>query len=62
MDAGSTVAVTGPSRGIGSAIARELAGRGLAVACLTHKGLGVEDIPFLTGETIYIDGGQGVLL
>ncbi len=44
MDAGGAVAVTGASRGIGSAIARELAGRGLTVACLTRKGLGVEDV------------------
>jgi NAD(P)-dependent dehydrogenase (short-subunit alcohol dehydrogenase family) len=34
----------GASRGIGSAIARELAGRGFRVACLSRKGIGVEDI------------------
>jgi len=39
----NTVAVTGASRGIGSAIARELAGRGFRVACLSRKGIGVED-------------------
>jgi NAD(P)-dependent dehydrogenase (short-subunit alcohol dehydrogenase family) len=39
----NTVAVTGASRGIGSAIARELAGRGFRVACLSRKGVGVED-------------------
>jgi NAD(P)-dependent dehydrogenase (short-subunit alcohol dehydrogenase family) len=38
------VAVTGASRGIGSAIARELAGRGFRVACLSRKGIGVEDV------------------
>ena len=36
------VAVTGASRGIGAAIAVELARRGFTVACLTRKGLGVE--------------------
>jgi len=40
----NTVAVTGASRGIGSAIARELAGRGFRVACLSRKGEGVEDV------------------
>jgi NAD(P)-dependent dehydrogenase (short-subunit alcohol dehydrogenase family) len=43
VDASGAIAVTGASRGIGSAIARELAGRGFTVACLTRKGLGVED-------------------
>jgi NADP-dependent 3-hydroxy acid dehydrogenase YdfG len=82
-----TIAVTGASRGIGAAIAIELAGRGFRVACLTRAARGrransrlrslgdwcrgeklarlvaaifTEDIPFLSGETIYIDGGQGV--
>lgn len=36
------VAVTGASRGIGAAIAIELARRGFTVACLTRKGQGVE--------------------
>ena len=37
------IAVTGASRGIGSAIAGELARRGHLVACLSRKGLGPED-------------------
>ncbi len=37
------IAVTGASRGIGAAIARELAGRGFRVACLSRKGLGIEE-------------------
>lgn len=37
------VAVTGASRGIGSAIALELAGRGFTVACLSRRGRGPED-------------------
>ena len=37
------IAVTGASRGIGSAIARALASAGFTVACLTRKGTGVED-------------------
>jgi NAD(P)-dependent dehydrogenase (short-subunit alcohol dehydrogenase family) len=37
-----TIAVTGASRGIGAAIAVELARRGFRVACLTRKGLGPE--------------------
>ena len=36
------IAVTGASRGIGAAIAVELARRGFTVACLTRKGLGPE--------------------
>jgi NAD(P)-dependent dehydrogenase (short-subunit alcohol dehydrogenase family) len=36
------IAVTGASRGIGAAIAFELAGRGFTVACLTRKGRGPE--------------------
>ena len=36
------IAVTGASRGIGAAIALELAQRGFAVGCLTRKGAGVE--------------------
>lgn len=37
------IAVTGASRGIGSCIAEELAGRGHLVGCLTRKGAGPED-------------------
>lgn len=37
-----TIAVTGASRGIGAAIAMELARRGFTVACLTRKGMGPE--------------------
>jgi NAD(P)-dependent dehydrogenase (short-subunit alcohol dehydrogenase family) len=37
------VAVTGASRGIGSAIALELARRGFTVACLSRRGRGPED-------------------
>lgn len=37
------IAVTGASRGIGSAIVRELAGRGHTVGCLSRKGIGPED-------------------
>jgi NAD(P)-dependent dehydrogenase (short-subunit alcohol dehydrogenase family) len=40
------IAVTGASRGIGAAIARELARRGYTVACLTRGGRGIEE-----GET-----------
>ncbi|MDH3318078.1 MAG: SDR family oxidoreductase [Betaproteobacteria bacterium] len=36
------IAVTGASRGIGAAIALELAGRGFTVGCLTRKGGGPE--------------------
>lgn len=43
MDTDRTIAVTGASRGIGAAIARELARRGFTVACLTRKGQGPED-------------------
>jgi len=37
-----TIAVTGASRGIGAAIALELARRGHTVGCLTRKGIGIE--------------------
>jgi len=42
-----TIAVTGASRGIGAAIAVELARRGFTVGCLTRKGAGPEagDVP-----------------
>ena len=36
------IAVTGASRGIGAAIALELARRGFEVGCLTRKGAGIE--------------------
>src|SRR5512139_881087 len=40
------IAVTGASRGIGAAIALELAGRGFYVGCLSRKGAGPEgDVP-----------------
>lgn len=39
------VAVTGASRGIGAAIALELARRGFTVACLSRAGQGIEDQP-----------------
>jgi len=38
------VAVTGASRGIGSAIAVELARRGFTVGCLSRRGRGPEDV------------------
>jgi len=38
------IAVTGASRGIGAAIALELAQRGFRVGCLSRKGGGIEDI------------------
>jgi NAD(P)-dependent dehydrogenase (short-subunit alcohol dehydrogenase family) len=38
-----TIAVTGASRGLGSAIARELAARGFTVGCLSRGGHGIED-------------------
>jgi NAD(P)-dependent dehydrogenase (short-subunit alcohol dehydrogenase family) len=41
-DARGIIAVTGASRGIGAAIALELARRGYTVGCLTRKGAGVE--------------------
>jgi len=37
------IAVTGANRGIGSAIAEELAQRGYVVGCLSRKGKGMED-------------------
>jgi len=42
---GQVIAVTGASRGIGAAIALELARRGHTVGCLTRKGAGVETAP-----------------
>jgi NAD(P)-dependent dehydrogenase (short-subunit alcohol dehydrogenase family) len=39
-----TIAVTGASRGIGAAIALELARRGHTVGCLTRKGTGIESV------------------
>lgn len=38
------IAVTGASRGIGAAIALELAQRGFRVGCLTRKGAGIESL------------------
>lgn len=38
------IAVTGASRGIGSAIALELARRGFTVGCLSRRGRGPEDV------------------
>jgi len=43
MEHGKAIVVTGGSRGIGSAIVRNLANRGLQVACISRKGNGVED-------------------
>jgi NAD(P)-dependent dehydrogenase (short-subunit alcohol dehydrogenase family) len=47
MAGARTIAVTGASRGIGAAIAVELARRGFTVGCLTRKGAGPEagDVP-----------------
>jgi len=42
MEGGLVIAVTGASRGIGAAIALELARRGHRVGCLTRKGRGIE--------------------
>ena len=39
-----TIAVTGASRGIGAAIALELARRGFRVGCLSRKGGGIEGV------------------
>ena len=43
MARAGVIAVTGASRGIGAAIALELARRGYRVGCLSRKGLGPED-------------------
>jgi len=43
MGSTKVIVVTGASRGIGAAIAIELANRGYKVACLSRKGLGVEE-------------------
>ena len=47
MAPSKTIVVTGASRGIGAAIAMELAHRGFIVGCLTRKGVGPEtgDVP-----------------
>lgn len=42
MAQGSVIAVTGASRGIGAAIARELLARGFIVGSLTRKGVGID--------------------
>jgi NAD(P)-dependent dehydrogenase (short-subunit alcohol dehydrogenase family) len=47
MAKAKVIAVTGASRGIGAAIALELASRGFTVGCLTRKGRGIE-----SGEAI----------
>ena len=44
MPESGIIAVTGASRGIGSAIALELARRGFTVGCLSRQGRGPEDI------------------
>lgn len=44
MAASRVIAVTGASRGIGAAIAIELARRGFTVGCLTRKGTGPEAV------------------
>ncbi len=52
-----TIAVTGASRGIGAAIALELARRGHTVGCLTRKGIGMESASVddaLAGRTLNI--------
>lgn len=43
MSAQRVIAVTGASRGIGAAIALELARRGFSVGCLSRKGAGIEN-------------------
>lgn len=44
MSEARAIAVTGASRGIGAAIALELARRGFKVGCLSRKGLGLESV------------------
>jgi len=54
-DARGVIAVTGATRGIGAAIALELARRGYTVGCLTRKGVGIESAPVddaLAGRTL----------
>lgn len=45
MSEARAIAVTGASRGIGAAIALELARRGFTVGCLSRKGVGLETLP-----------------
>ena len=45
MGATGVIAVTGASRGIGAAIALELARRGFTVGCLSRRGQGPEGVP-----------------
>jgi len=44
LSASRVIAVTGASRGIGAAIALELAKRGFIVGCLSRKGAGIENM------------------
>jgi NAD(P)-dependent dehydrogenase (short-subunit alcohol dehydrogenase family) len=56
MAASRVIAVTGASRGIGAAIALELAQRGFTVGCLTRKGTGPEAASILrevAGRLVY---------
>ncbi|MDP6344303.1 MAG: SDR family oxidoreductase [Alphaproteobacteria bacterium] len=53
MTTGKVIAVTGASRGIGSAIVEELARRGHTVGCLSRKGVGPEDRE-VGGELIHL--------
>jgi len=55
MTARGAIAVTGASRGIGAAIALELARRGYTVGCLTRNGIGIESASVddaLAGRTL----------
>lgn len=61
------VAVTGASRGLGAAIALELAGRGFGVGCLSRRGRGPEDLEVpaklksrMVHETCDVTDGAGV--
>ncbi len=61
------IAVTGASKGIGAAIALELANRGFRVACLTRAGKGIEEFdvpkelaPRMRHETCDVNDEAGV--
>jgi len=57
-----TIAVTGASRGIGAAIALELARRGHTVGCLTRKGIGMGGIDGLVNNAgIFLEGKSAEL-